>query len=196
MSRPGSIFAVYTFIAATFFAGCERPERSIRAKKEPASAPPSVVTTPPLKYPVDHALQDQRNRTIQAVIVGRSMERVFFIRSTDGLKAGVPINQLSPRDQAFVLSLPLQPPPSDFFQGDQVSKRPEMKAAPDLNEAYVSSREADIAQLERDKEVIRREIHDSISNLQKRNLQTKLDKIEKEIARLQAQIEERLERPR
>lgn len=133
---------------------------------------------------------------IRALIVGRSVERVYFIRSPDGLKADIPIHQLSPQDQTFVHSLPLQPPPGDFFKRDPPRDRSKSETKPDPNETYVASREADIARLEQEREALLGDIVVAPNNLQKRNRQTQLEKLEREIARLKAQVEEKREQAR
>ncbi|MCB1206484.1 MAG: hypothetical protein KDN18_19655 [Verrucomicrobiae bacterium] len=196
MLHPRIIVAGYALLMSGLLSSCEKPERSVRVDEVPPSAAPPVAKIIPREYPVDHLLRDQQDRTIRALIVGRSVERVYFIRSPDGLKADIPITQLSTQDQAFVHSLPLQPPSGDFFKRNEGPEKPKAKAQPDPTQLYVSAREADIARLEQEKEALMREVNASPNNLQKRNRQTKLEKIETEIARLKAQIQERLDRSR
>jgi len=128
--------------------------------------------------PVDRTLTDTQGRSITATIIGRQSDSITIVRHGDGKRFDLPLDRLSPPDREQVAKLPLTPAPAE-----PVGRNPEPGG-------IVKLRKGALKELDREIEDISTQLNQTPSSMKMRSLNSALERLKGERARLEAEIAE------
>lgn len=128
--------------------------------------------------PVDRTLTDTQGRSITATIIGRQSDSITIVRHSDGKRFDLPLDRLSPPDREQVAKLPLTPAPAE-----PVGRNPEPGG-------IVKLRKGALKELDREIEDISTQLNQTPSSMKMRSLNSALERLKGERARLEAEIAE------
>ncbi len=158
---------------------CEKPEIA----EESGSAPfPDTPLTP--TFPIERAITDLQGRELKVSIVGKTGDDIFFTRQVDGKNFRLAISRLSPSDREFVRQLPSLAPPS----GLKIEGETDQNASSE-QPRYVSIRNERIKELEDEKNRLYEETDLTTNMIKVRTNRSEIERIDKEISELKADIQ-------
>lgn len=159
----------------------ESPEPSAKA-----AAPP--VASIPSGFPVRWTLTDVEGRRLEATLVGRSADAVSLVREVDGKHYELPLARLAAADRARVESLPVQPAP---LGTEPAASNGNPKAAPKTasESGILRLRLAALEEKRQTAATLRANYAKAVGKIEQRTLASQIERLEKEIAGLQAEMD-------
>ena len=178
-NRPSCLLLGVALAGSVLLPGCGdwTEPVSLKVKTAPeVPVPMPKAVNKPIVLPVDRTLTDSQGRSITATIIGRQSDSITIVRHSDGKRFDLPLDRLSPPDREQVAKLPLTPAPAE-----PVGRNPEPGG-------IVKLRKGALKELDREIEDISTQLNQTPSSIKMRSLNSALERLKGERARLEAEI--------
>ncbi len=130
-------------------------------------------------YPIRRVIKNTDGKSLDAVIIGKIADTVYFTRMPDREDFSLTLDKLSFRDRALLTILKEQPPPQ---KPDPIS--------PDFSDNYIKNREKEIVELTKKLEVMKLELNSrTLSQMMENEYARRIGVFEKDIRELEVAIE-------
>lgn len=173
--------ASITGVLAMCLCMCEKPPVT-KGIDEPERSTLSLPVLIKGRIPVDRQLTDDQGRSLDATIVGRTLDTLQVVRKSDGLNAEISIAKLSAEDRKFAEELEVKPAPASFEVGLT-------RSSPDNNvDSYVQNRLDEIERLQEENRKLQTEAESTTNSMLSRSRMSTIRRNEAEIEKLNAAI--------
>jgi len=161
-----SIKFTAVFTAIVLLAACQK--KPVVIEEPPAPAEVAEVPKEPKELPDNIKITDKQGRSLDVKIVGRSSEKISFIRLSDSKFFEWEISQLAEADQAIMKNLPMKEGPPNAVAAVQDS-------------LYITNRKRDLIRVNKEIVQLQQELPTLLANSSK-GISPRVKAIEKSIA--------------
>lgn len=162
-----------------FSTSCNKP--SVNIEGETQEFP---LQDPIQPLPLNRTITDLQGRSFDAKIIGKNDESIVVTRESDQKNFRIPIQNLAESDQKFVNRLRNSHVPAEItIEGEANDTRP-INGVP----RYVAFRQEEIVRLYEEIERLRQEAKETSNAITSRSRYSEIERLDKEIAELRADI--------